>query len=439
LSDKYGLNYKFKLLKESKDFNFSDNAMFKPEYLDVNQIVRDKSILKLFRAVAAHGGVLRFVGGAVRDVLAGKKGFEIDLATDLSPEELIEACEESGLKTTSLGLKSATTGVVINNDIVEVSSLVKSGRSDKSASDLDFTDDWNADASKRDLTINAVYADEHGNVFDYYNGIDDLEHGLIRFIGAAEERIKENPIRIMRFFRFYSIFGKGLPDLKSLKACVENRDLLKNIAIEQVRDELFKIFLTPNVLNTLQIIFENDILSYILPVSTHRQEMENLGSLVAKNNLKPDALRRLFILYLPDPALAESLAVRLHLSKKQKTRLTDWAKYAFDAKKIKDPNYLRQICYQHDKEFCKDKILFSFAIAGKCQENLTDIFAQIDRLVIPEFPLNGKDLIRLGLSDYSKISDILEQLKDCWIERDFQLSAEQLQHIAYELVCARKI
>ncbi len=413
--------------------------MFKPEYLDVDQIVRDKNILKLFSAVAGHGGVLRFVGGAVRDVLAGKKGFEIDLATDLSPEELIEACEESGLKTTSLGLKSATTGVVINNNIVEVSSLVKNRHGDKLVSDFDFTDDWNADASKRDLTINAVYADEHGNVFDYYNGIDDLEHGLIRFIGAAEERIKENPIRIMRFFRFYSIFGKGLPDLKSLKACVENRDLLKTVAIEQVRDELFKIFLTPNVINTLHIIFENDILSYILPTSDHLAPLENLNKLVAQNNLKPDALRRLFILYLPDPALAESLAVRLHLSKKQKTRLTAWAKYAFDAKKIKDEKYLRQICYQRGTEFCKDKILFSLATAGKCDEDLTTVFAKLDRLTIPEFPLNGKDLIRLGLSDYSKISDILEQLKDCWIEHDFQLSAEQLQHMAYKIIRACKI
>ena len=176
--------------------------MIRPEYLDINKIITDKSILTLFRAVENHGGILRFVGGAVRDVLAGLKGFELDLATDLTPDELVEACQDAGLKTVPIGIKFATTGVVINNKVVAVSSLYKVRNGYALTSDFEFTDDWLADASKRDLTINAVYADEHGNVFDYYNGISDLEQGIIRFIGNPEERIKENHIRIMRFFRF---------------------------------------------------------------------------------------------------------------------------------------------------------------------------------------------------------------------------------------------
>ena len=216
--------------------------MIKTEYLNPELIIKDKSILKLFRAVVNQGGVLRFVGGAVRDVLAGKlQGFEIDLATDLSPDELVEACQEAGLKTVPIGLKYATTGVVIGDKVVEVSSLRKTTTGYKFSSEFEFTDDWNADASKRDLTINAVYADERGNVFDYYNGIADLENGIVKFIGNPDERIKEQPIRIMRFFRFFSIFGKDNPNLKSLKSCVENKNLLKDVAIEQIRDELFKI------------------------------------------------------------------------------------------------------------------------------------------------------------------------------------------------------
>lgn len=187
--------------------------MIRTEFLDVNKIITDKAILKLFKTVNDHGGVLRFVGGAVRDVLAGLKGFDLDLATDLTPDELVEACQDAGLKTVPIGIKFATTGVIINNKVIEVSSLYKERTGYKLNSDFAFTDDWNADAAKRDLTINAVYADEYGNVFDYYNGISDLENGIIRFIGSAEQQIKEQPIRIMRFFRFYSIFGKGEPDL----------------------------------------------------------------------------------------------------------------------------------------------------------------------------------------------------------------------------------
>lgn len=404
--------------------------MIRPEYLDVNKIITDKSVLKLFRAVSSHGGVLRFVGGSVRDTLAGLKGFELDLATDLTPEELVEACQDSGLKTAPIGIKFATTGVVINNKIIAVSSLYEQRNGYKYASDFNFTDDWKADASKRDLTINAVYADEHGNVFDYYNGIDDLEKGVIRFIGNADEQIKNDPIRIMRFFRFYSIFGKNEPDLKSLKACVENRDLLKTVAIEQVRDELFKILLTPNIVKTLRVIFENDILSYILPTSEHLQELQNLSDIIAQNNLQPDALRRLYVMYFPDEALAENLAMRLHLSKEQKRRLVDWAKFDIDCSKIDDAKYLQKISFLYGKEFCKDKVLFCAAKCMTCQPNIKNILNNIDELSIPKFSISGADLIEIGIQNNAQIGAVLQILKNEWIQSNFTLSNDNLVDLA---------
>lgn len=407
--------------------------MIKTEYLNTDLILKDKRILKLFKTVENHGGVLRFVGGAVRDVLAGKTdGFEIDLATDLSPDELVEACQEENLKTVPIGLKYATTGVVIADKIVEVSHLRKTGSGYKFSSEFEFTDDWSTDASKRDLTINAVYADERGNVFDYYNGIEDLENGIVKFIGNPEDRIKEAPIRIMRFFRFYSIFGKTEPHLKSLKACVENKHLLKNVAIEQIRDELFKIFLTDNIVKTLRYIFENDILDYILPMTGHLEELEHLKNIVKEYNLYPDALRRFFILYQPDEILAENLAARLHLTKKQKARLIQWSSFVFNETKINDTNYLTKVCYLFDKDFCKDKVLFALAI-NKQNCNLTEIFNTIDKINIPVFNLKGKDLINLGLSDYSKISDILDKLKNCWIESNFSITDSELAQKAKQL------
>ena len=381
--------------------------MIRTEFLDVNKIITDKAILKLFKTVNDHGGVLRFVGGAVRDVLAGLKGFDLDLATDLTPDELVEACQDAGLKTVPIGIKFATTGVIINNKVIEVSSLYKERTGYKLNSDFAFTDDWNADAAKRDLTINAVYADEYGNVFDYYNGISDLENGIIRFIGSAEQQIKEQPIRIMRFFRFYSIFGKGEPDLKSLKACVENRDLLKTVAIEQVRDELAKILLTPNVVNTLQIMFENDILSYILPISKNLSILQNLSDLIVTNNLKPSALRRLYVIYFPDEALAENLAMRLHMSKENKSRLVNWAKFNINGDLIADDNYLKKIIYLHGKEFCKDKVLFYAAKNNLHDFPIKEIFAKIEESATPKFPVTGADLITLGIDDNAKIGATL--------------------------------
>ena len=170
--------------------------MIRDNYLDMNKIIQDKKVLKLFRVVESHGGALRFVGGAVRDALAGLQGFDLDLATDLSPDELVEACSENGLRTVPIGIKFGTVGVIINDKVLEVTSLRRDVKTDGRHAVVEFTTDWEADASRRDLTINAVYADEKGNVFDYYNGIEDLEQGNVRFIGNPNHRIKEDYLRI---------------------------------------------------------------------------------------------------------------------------------------------------------------------------------------------------------------------------------------------------
>lgn len=408
--------------------------MIKTEFLDINRIIKDKSVLKLFQAVTDHGGVLRFVGGAVRDVLAGlEEGFELDLATDLSPDELVEACQESGLQTVRIGLKYATTGVIINNRVLEVSSLRTANPYYKYSSDFAFTDDWSTDASKRDLTINAVYADEHGNVFDYYNGIDDLQKGIIRFIGDAENKIKEQPIRIMRFFRFYALFGQGEPDKKSLKACIKNKDFLRHVAVERIRDEFFKILNTRNCYKTLDLIFSNGILDFLLPTSDKLDAVKSLASLVDTYHVCPDALRRLYLLYLPNVGLAENLAMRLRLTKQQRQRLINWSKFDFDLEETESDIYLRKEVYLHGKEFCKDKILFTLALQEQSDFPLQRVFEQIDKMEFPEFPIKGSDLVHSKLCPPSQTGQTLDLLKNKWIESDFTLNYEQLLAYVLEL------
>ena len=408
--------------------------MMRPEYLDINRIIKDKAILKLFNAVQNYGGALRFVGGAVRDVLIGKEGFEVDLATDLTPDELVEACGEKGLKTVSLGLKFAKTGVVLNNQIFEISSLHKNMRASEKDSDLSFTDDWNADASTRDLTINAVYADENGNVFDYYNGIDDLEKGIVRFIGSADEKVKEQPIRILRFFRFYSEYGKTDPDLKALKACVQNRELLKTVAIEQIKEEFFKILATKNASKVVEMIYENDILSFIFPKEIYANHLENLAQIVAKNHLKSDVIRRLFVLFNPDQMLAESLALRLRLTKMQKATLINLSKFIFNSTKTDDITYLKKVIYSHGKDFVKHKVLISLAQSGQVNFDVQTLFEKIDEINIPDFPINGKSLIELGITDCAPMREIIAGLKNKWIESGFSLSSDDLRKEALKKV-----
>ena len=402
----------------------------KPEYIEPSRIINDDAVLKVFKAAQNYGGALRFVGGAVRDSLAGLKGFEIDLATDLTPDELVEACNENGLKTVSLGLKFAKTGVVVGNKIFEVSSLHKSVKASDKDSDLSFTDDWNADASTRDLTINAVYADENGNVFDYYNGINDLEKGIVRFIGSADQKIKEQPIRILRFFRFFSIFSKTDPDLKALKACVENRELLKTVSVEAIRDEFLKILMSKNASVVIKIMNENDILSFLLPEKCNIEHLENLEILISSNRIEADEVRRLFVLFDPDPVVAESLAKRLRLNKMQKARLINLSKFAFNSYLFNDLKYIRRVIYSHGKDFVKDKILITLAQSDRVQAKIKTLFNEIDAMEVPNFPLNGKDLVEIGMQNCMPVKEIIGSLKNLWIESDFEMSLDDLKQKA---------
>ena len=400
--------------------------MFIPEYLDMSKIVKSPKISRLFAAVEEHGGTIRFVGGAVRDTLAGLSGFDLDLATDLSPDELIEACQDGRLKTIPIGLKQATIGVIIDEQILEVASLRRSVKNESGKYEIEFTDDWSADAARRDLTINAVYADLHGNVFDYYDGITDLREGIVRFIGNPEERIEEDSLRILRFFRFYSRFGKTPMDKASLAACIKYKNSLRNTPIERVRDELFKILVTPNAAASMKVIYDNDILAYFLPKSRHLDELDRLSKLVADIKYEGNFLRRLFVLYKPNAAKAENIANTLRFTKKQKEVFVRWAKIDLPPENIMPEQSRMKFIYRYGKQFCIDKVLIGAAIYDFDAPSLNELLKAIENSVVPIFPLRGRDIVNKGITDDNLIGKKLRLLEQMWIDSNFSLTRDEL-------------
>ena len=399
--------------------------MIRDKYLNINKLIKNKKLMRLFLVVAHHGGVLRFVGGAVRDALKGIEGSDIDFATDLSPDELVEACTEEGIKTVGIGIKYGTVGVIIDDTMVEVTSLRRDIKTDGRHAIVEFTDNWEEDASRRDLTINAVYADEKGNVFDYYNGIEDLEKGIVRFIGKADQRIKEDYLRILRFFRFYSMFGNGSPDKKALKACTENREELKKLPMERIRDELLKLLLTPRAVETIKIMQENNILSFVMPDAHHWQELEYLKKLFNGKVLESKPLLYLFTLYQPNLSLAENMATRLKFSKKERQKFVSWAEIPVSWQDILDEKTRLHLAYEYGKDFCLEKLLLIAAQNQQDIPNFWDIYSQIEQMSVPEFPLKGKHLIEQGVEP-AQIGAILKIRELAWIESDFSLSQEEL-------------
>lgn len=400
--------------------------MFRPEYLDMSKIVDSSKIVRLFNTVEEHGGTIRFVGGAVRDTLAGLSGFDLDLATDLSPDELIEACLDVGIKTVPIGLKYGTVGVVLDDRVLEVTSLRKDIKTDGRHAVVEFTNDWSVDASRRDLTINAVYADLKGNVFDYYNGIEDLEKHVVKFIGNPEDRIKEDYLRIMRFFRFYSKFGKKPMDKAALRACIKYKDGLRTLSIERVRDELFKLLVTPQVAETMKIIFDNDILSYFLPKSHHLDVLSRLTKIVDDMQYEGNFLRRLFALYLPNAAQAENMAQSLRFTKKQKETFISWAKIELSEDNILSPSARLKTIYRYGKQFCIDKLLLTVAIYNIQAPQLGNVLKEIENAIMPIFPIRGRDIVNRGIKDNRHIGKIIDNLEQRWIDSDFKLNRDEL-------------
>ena len=400
--------------------------MIRDNYLDINKLIKNKKILRLFMVVKRHGGVLRFVGGAVRDALKGVEGGDLDFATDLSPDELVEACTEEGLKTVAIGIKFGTVGVIIDDKLVEVTSLRRDIKTDGRHAEVEFTDNWEEDASRRDLTINAVYADEKGNVFDYYNGIEDLEKGCVRFIGSASQRIKEDYLRILRFFRFYSRFGIGEPDKKALAACAENSEGLKNLSMERIKEELFKFLLTPKAAETIHIMQENNVMSYIMPEVRYLDNLAFAKRFFDDKDIPDKALLYLFIVYRPDVPLAENLATRLKFSRREKQKFTSWSARKVCLSELENDLSLQKLMYETDKEFCQEKFLLLMAENQEPIPDFWERYRQMGTIAKPQFPVRGKDIIELGVSSSQAVGTILHELESRWLKSNFTLTKDEL-------------
>ena len=389
--------------------------MFHPEYIAPQKLINNNDILQLFQLVEKHGGVLRFVGGAVRDAIAGFNRQDIDLVTDMSPAEFSDMCMDEGIRCVPIGIQFFTTGVLINNSFFKVTSLCSEEDTGK--------DEWKSDAAKRDLTINAVYADEKGNVFDYFNGIKDLEKGVIKFIGLPQETIERDYIRIMRFFRFCAIFGRQI-DKKSLKACIDNKELLRHVSTEKIKDELFKIIMAPYAVDTLKLIFDNGILDFLIAAPSSLDNLDKLIKLVQKLNIQKSIIRRIYVLFAPDSKRAGRLADIFKLSKQEKNTLLELTRARLSLHNFKDSVSINKSLFRYGKDICCDKWL-SLNLDNPDIVSIKNVLNTLYRTNIPEFPLNGKKLISLG-AEPKMIGFYMDILKKYWYEQGCCLSEQEL-------------
>ncbi len=268
----------------------------------------------MFAALAAPGVETRAVGGAVRNALLGLPVTEIDLATTALPEQVMALARQAGLKAVPTGIEHGTVTVVADGVPFQVTTLRRDVETFGRQATIAFTEDWEEDARRRDFTLNALYAGSDGAVFDPLSGYADVVGGRVRFIGDAEARIKEDYLRILRFFRFNAYYGKGPLDADGLAACVRLRGGLDQLSAERVAGELRKLLVAPQAMRAVEALFDYGLLTQLLGSVPRLMRFGRLAAAEDALGLAPDAALRLAALAVFVPEDAERLAARLRLS-----------------------------------------------------------------------------------------------------------------------------
>ena len=351
-------------------------------------------------------GEARFVGGAVRDTLLELDAKDLDLATPLSPYEVMRRLGAAGIKVVPTGIAHGTVTAVSDGQVVEITTLRSDVSTDGRRATVAFTDDWREDAARRDFTINALFADPAtGELFDYFNGLDDLKERRVRFIGDPLTRIAEDHLRILRFFRFHARFGRGEPDAAGLAACTARANDLMALSRERIADELLKLLAHDDPSATMRIMVENRILEAVLPeiVSGAVPRLTKLVETERQAGIAPEGVRRLASLLPTDPLLAEKIAARLKLSNRDRKRLAS----AVTAEHGINP---RALAYEIGPEGASDRLL----LAGRAEE-----VAALREWTPPKLPIGGGALISRGIAPGPLVARTLKQIERNWVEQGF--------------------
>jgi poly(A) polymerase len=355
---------------------------------------------------------VRWVGGAVRDTLLGSPVSDVDAATLHHPEVVTELLGKAGIRAVPTGIYHGTVTALLPGGTVEVTTLRRDVSTDGRRATVAFATEWREDAARRDFTINALYAHPDTlEIDDWFGGLDDLAAQRIRFIGDARERIREDHLRILRYYRFQARFGSAL-DAEAEEACAELAPTLKGLSRERVAMELLTLLALPDPGPTVARMETRSVLPVVLPEAS----AAGLVALVAeeaKQAVAPDPLRRLAALLPPEPRTVEQVAARLRLSAAQKKRLVT----ASD--RSAEPGDARALAYRLGRAEAVDRLLLAGADASP-----------LSGWDIPQLPLKGGEIVERGVAAGPEVARILREVEDRWVAEGFPGRERVLEMLA---------
>lgn len=392
---------------------------------------------RIFSLLNADGGEARVVGGAVRNALMGLPVGDIDMATTLPPQDVVERAKEAGIKAVPTGIDHGTVTLVVDGEGYEVTTLRRDVTTDGRHAEVAFGTDWKEDVERRDLTINALYADASGEVIDLIGGLADIETKTVRFIGDAATRIAEDHLRILRFFRFFAYYGSGRPDADGLRASARAKDKLSTLSAERVWSEMKKLLGADDPSRALLWMRQAGVLAQILP-ETEKWGIDSIHGLVATEQAlgwKPDPMLRLASIIPPDAERVAALSSRLRMSKNEAARLDQWAKApAIDPSLAETA--LDRLLYRQGVEGVKTRLKLALSSARADMSagetamqkiaKLSTLLARAEKFNKPSFPISGADVLAAGLPAGPQVGEVLSELEAAWVDGNFAADRETL-------------
>ena len=365
----------------------------------------------------------RFVGGCVRNTLRGATVDDIDIATQLTPQETLNALEAAGIRAIPTGIEHGTVTAVVQTRPFEITSLRKDVETDGRRAVVEFTEDWAEDAERRDFRLNAIYAEADGSLHEIVpDSIADALEGRVIFIGDARERIREDYLRILRFFRFNAWYGAGV-DRTGLAACAKLKDGLTQIAAERKWKELKRLLEAPDPGPVLLAMEESGVLDALIP-GAMAGVSPALVSAEAALGLDPDPMQRLMALIPRRGRDVATLAAALRLSRAEKARLMAWAAPGLGHVLGEPDLAIREAAYWYTKEAVADRALVDAAQTGRLSE-LAALRQVLSCWVKPVFPVGGDDAMAAGLTG-KEVGEVLLRLEESWVGSDFKLRRADL-------------
>lgn len=375
------------------------------------------SLRNIVEALSDEHGGPRIVGGAVRDSLLGLGVSDVDLATTLLPTEVMDRLEQAGIKSVPTGVEHGTVTAVADGKNYEITTLRRDVATDGRRAVVAFSTDWTEDAARRDFTINALYADGHtGEIFDYFNGQQDLKSGSVRFIGDADERIAEDYLRILRFFRFFARFGTGPADDRALAACAQGAHGLTALSRERIAQELTRLITLPNPILSVQLMKECRVFGQFLPELDDKavEKLETVVRRETQHKLNISLAARLLTLLPRDPVAVDKVSARLKLSNRLREQLLHRV-----SGELPTESNVREIAYRWGMNCAIDvvNLYASDSIFEKCIARLTG-------WSVPVFGIKGGDVIAMGVPAGPMVAKTLQILEQYWIDQDFPAMEE---------------